>query len=115
MRRAIEETERRREIQIQHNIENNIKPTTIKKAIRQTLDDDDYLSDNKIQKLSQLSNLKKKFNKIDGDNVLSVINELEKQMYNLAKDLEFEKAAKIRDQISDLQRNFLDMPNRQKS
>ena len=44
-----------------------------------------------------------------------VINELEKQMYNLAKDLEFEKAAKIRDQISELQRNFLSMPNRQKS
>ena len=47
--------------------------------------------------------------------MISVINELEKQMYNLAKDLEFEKAAKIRDQISELQRNFLSMPNRQKS
>ena len=47
--------------------------------------------------------------------MISVINELEKQMYNLAKDLEFEKAAKIRDQISELQRYFLSMPNRQKS
>ena len=115
MSRAIDETERRREIQLKHNIENNITPTSIKKAIRQTLDDDDYISSNKIEKLSQLSNLKKKFNKIDSDNVISVINELEKQMYNLAKDLEFEKAAKIRDQISELQRNFLSMPNRQKS
>jgi len=115
MSRAIDETERRREIQLRHNIENNITPTSIKKAIRQTLDDDDYISSNKIEKLSQLSNLKKKFNKIDSDNVISVINELEKQMYNLAKDLEFEKAAKIRDQISELQRNFLSMPNRQKS
>ena len=115
MSRAIDETERRREIQLRHNIENNITPTSIKKAIRQTLDDDDYISSNKIEKLSQLSNLKKKFNKIDSDNVISVINELEKQMYNLAKDLEFEKAAKIRDQISELQRNFLNMPNRQKS
>ena len=115
MSRAIDETERRREIQLRYNIENNITPTSIKKAIRQTLDDDDYISSNKIEKLSQLSNLKKKFNKIDSDNVISVINELEKQMYNLAKDLEFEKAAKIRDQISELQRNFLSMPNRQKS
>ena len=115
MSRAIDETERRREIQLRHNIENNITPTSIKKAIRQTLDDDDYISSNKIEKLSKLSNLKKKFNKIDSDNVISVINELEKQMYNLAKDLEFEKAAKIRDQISELQRNFLSMPNRQKS
>ena len=115
MSRAIDETERRREIQLRHNIENNITPTSIKKAIRQTLDDDDYISSNKIEKLSQLSNLKKKFNKIDSDNVISVINELEKQMYNLAKDLEFEKAANIRDQISELQRNFLSMPNRQKS
>ena len=40
MSRAIDETERRREIQLRHNIENNITPTSIKKAIRQTLDDD---------------------------------------------------------------------------
>ena len=58
MSRAIDETERRREIQLRHNIENNITPTSIKKAIRQTLDDDDYISSNKIEKLSQLSNLK---------------------------------------------------------
>ena len=48
MSRAIDETERRREIQLRHNIENNITPTSIKKAIRQTLDDDDYISSNKI-------------------------------------------------------------------
>ncbi len=115
MKNAIEETERRRKIQLKHNSENNITPTSIKKAIRQTLDDEDYISNNKIEKMSQLSNLKKKFSKVDGNNVTSIINELESQMYKLAKDLEFEKAAKIRDQISDLQKNFLNIPNRKKS
>ena len=75
MSRAIDETERRREIQLRHNIENNITPTSIKKAIRQTLDDDDYISSNKIEKLSKLSNLKKKFNKIDSDLSLIHISE----------------------------------------
>ncbi len=115
MKNAIEETERRRKIQLKYNSENNITPTSIKKAIRQTLDDEDYISNNKIEKMSQLSNLKKKFSKVDGNNVTSIINELESQMYKLAKDLEFEKAAKIRDQISDLQKNFLNIPNRKKS
>ena len=45
---------------------------------------------------------------------MNVVKELEKEMYSNAKNLEFEKAAKIRDQIASLQDNFLDMPNKQK-
>ena len=58
-------------------------------------------------------NIRKRFPKVDQSNVINVIKELEKEMYRNAKDLEFEKAAKLRDQISSLQDNFLDMPNKQ--
>ena len=114
MKRAIDETERRRNIQIQHNNKHNIKPESIKKAIKDALDEDIYISAKKLDKLTLISNVKKKFPKVNSDNVISVIKELEKHMFSHAKDLEFEKAAQIRDQIETIQENFLDMPNKNK-
>ena len=114
MKKAIDETERRRNIQILHNNKHNIKPESIKKAIKEALDEDIYISAKKLDKLTLISNVKKKFPKVNSDNVISVIKELEKHMFSHAKDLEFEKAAKIRDQIETIQENFLDMPNKNK-
>jgi excinuclease ABC subunit B len=114
MKKAIDETERRRNIQILHNNKYNIKPESIKKAIKEALDEDIYISAKKLDKLTLISNVKKKFPKVNGDNVISVIKELEKHMFSHAKDLEFEKAAQIRDQIETIQENFLDMPNKNK-
>ena len=110
MQTAIDETDRRREVQLAHNEMNNIKPAGIQKAINEALDQDIYISNKKLDKLTLISNVKKNFPKIKGDNVISVIKDLEKIMYGHAKDLEFEKAAKLRDQIESLQANFLDMP-----
>ena len=114
MKRAINETERRRKIQISHNEKHNIKPEGIKKAIKEALDEDVYVSAKKLDKLTLISNVKKKFPKVNGNNVISVIKELEKHMFSHAKDLEFEKAAQIRDQIETIQENFLDIPNKNK-
>ncbi len=114
MKKAIDETERRRNIQILHNNKYNIKPESIKKAIKEALDEDIYISAKKLDKLTLISNVKKKFPKVNGDNVISVIKELEKHMFSHAKDLEFKKAAQIRDQIETIQENFLDMPNKNK-
>ena len=114
MQRAIDETERRRNIQIEHNKKNNIKPEGIKKAIKEALDEDIYVSAKKLDKLTLISNVKKKYPKVNGDNVISVIKELEKHMFVHARDLEFEKAAQIRDQIATIQENFLDLPNKNK-
>ena len=114
MKKAIDETERRRNIQILHNNKHNIKPESIKKAIKEALDEDIYISAKKLDKLTLISNVKKKFPRVTSDNVTSVIKELEKHMFSHAKDLEFEKAAQIRDQIETIQENFLDMPNKNK-
>ncbi len=110
MQRAIDETDRRREIQIIYNKENNINPVSIKKDIRQALDEDTYIENESLDKLKIVSNSKKKFTKVNGENVTSIISQLEKEMYNHAKNLEFEQAARIRDQINDLQEKYLMLP-----
>ena len=74
------------------------------------MDDDIYLSNDKLGKISLISNIKKKFPKVTSNNVTNIIKELEKQMFERAKNLEFEEAAKIRDQITSIQQKYLDMP-----
>ena len=110
MRRAIDETDRRREIQIKHNKDNNINPVGVKKDIRQALDEDTFIEDESLDKLQLVSSNKKKLTKVNGDNVVSIISQLEKEMYSHAKNLEFEQAAKIRDQINELQEKYLMIP-----
>ena len=110
MQRAIDETDRRREIQMNYNLENNINPVSIKKDIRQALDEDTYIENESLDKLTIVSNSKKKFTKVDSDNVTSIISQLEKEMYNHAKNLEFEQAAQLRDQINGLQEKYLMLP-----
>ena len=110
MQRAIDETDRRREIQTNYNLENNINPVSVKKDIRQALDEDSYIENESLDKLTIVSNSKKKFTKVNSDNVTSIISQLEKEMYNHAKNLEFEQAAQLRDQINGLQEKYLMLP-----
>jgi len=110
MQRAIDETDRRREIQMNYNLKNNINPVGVKKEIRQALDEDTYIENKSLDKLTIVSNSKKKFTKVNSDNVTSIISQLEKEMYNHAKNLEFEQAAQLRDQINGLQEKYLMLP-----
>lgn len=91
MDKAITETNRRRKIQQEYNAEHNITPTTIKKAIRETIKATYQVSDNQ-EKL----NIKK------GEKVEDAVNRLTEEMLKYAQNLEFEKAAEIRDQIKQL-------------
>ena len=110
MQRAMDETSRRRQIQMQYNKDNNIQPVSIKKDIRQALDEDSYIENDALDNLQLVSSSKKKFTKVNSNNVTSIISQLEKEMYNHAKNLEFEQAAKIRDQINELQQKYLMFP-----
>ena len=110
MKRAIDETNRRRELQLKYNKSNNIKPVGVTKDIREALDEDTYINNDSLDKLQIISNKKKKLTKVNSNNVTSIITQLEKEMYNHAKNLEFENAAKIRDQINDLQEKYLMLP-----
>jgi len=91
--RAIKETERRRKVQEKHNKEHHIAPHSIKKEIRKGL----------IQKKKEEQAIN--LTKIPKDEINHLIKDLESQMDLAARNLEFEKAAKIRDQISEIRKN----------
>ncbi len=92
MKRAIDETNRRRAIQIQFNKENNITPETVRKEIRALIAETEELEE-EISK-SEL--------RMDSPEFPKMISELEEQMKIAANNLEFEVAARIRDKIRSL-------------
>lgn len=94
MQKAIEETERRRKIQLKHNKQNNITPRTIQKSIRKSIDDE--ITSRKVAreivKEEEAEYITHEY-----------LRELEEEMLQAAKDLDFERAAEIRDRIIKLQ------------
>jgi len=103
IKRAIKETDRRRKIQLQYNKDHNITPKTIQKSIKNILTEFG-LSLDKIQSRKQKS--KKAIAELDliGDKrpLPEIIKDKELQMRDAAKNLEFELAAILRDEIKEL-------------
>lgn len=93
MQRALDENERRRKIQLEYNLEHNITPTTISKSIR-----GDFYSINTEKLIEPIEN------NLSDEKIAAKINELSKKMFKAASDLEFEKAAKLRDEIKELEK-----------
>ena len=91
MQKAIDETNRRRHIQEEYNIKHNITPTTILKDIHERLS----IKTDAEKEVSDFKELTQK-------EIIKNINMLEKQMLIYAKELDFEKAAEIRDIIFEL-------------
>jgi excinuclease ABC subunit B len=97
MRRAMDETERRRNKQIAFNTENNITPMGIKKQIRDLIDGV-YKIDDARQELMAAQE-QAKYEAMSEKQVAKEIKRLEKLMMDHSKNLEFEKAAQVRDQL----------------
>jgi excinuclease ABC subunit B len=100
MRAAIDETDRRRAIQLAYNKEQGIEPQTVVKAIREV-----------GMRLRQIADVESVYEKggraiaageLPRDELMRLVKDLESQMKHAAKDLEFEKAAALRDEIVDL-------------
>jgi excinuclease ABC subunit B len=95
MRNAIKESQRRREKQIEFNKKNKITPKTIQKAIRDGIEELDEAQDF----------VRKSSGQTAGEFELnSIISDLEYEMELAARNLQFEKAAKIRDKIKELKK-----------
>jgi excinuclease ABC subunit B len=98
MRRAIDETERRRAKQIAHNEAHGITPRSVRKQVKEMIDgvySAQAKDDQKAQQAAEIEALSEK-------DLGKRIKQLEKQMLEHARNLEFEKAARIRDQLAQL-------------
>ncbi|MDD3630520.1 MAG: helicase-related protein, partial [Bacteroidales bacterium] len=103
MHKMLEETNRRREKQIQYNLEHNIIPTTVKKDISDSLIYDDYKDPNSgIVKIYYVADSQTLYY---GEKELNdKIKSLEKEMKQAAEELDFVKAAYLRDQLAQLKK-----------
>ncbi|MCX6344033.1 MAG: excinuclease ABC subunit UvrB [Armatimonadetes bacterium] len=102
MRRAIEETNRRRVVQQRYNEENGITPTTIAKAIRDIIESSQEVGPSgKAGRITSADILSL-------DDLLSYITDMEREMKKSAKALDFERAAALRDEISSLKKALPD-------
>lgn len=108
MRRAIDETERRRAKQIAFNAANNITPMGIKKNIRELIDG--VYSPQEARLELQVAQEHAKYEAMSEKQVSKEIKRLEKQMLVHAKNLEFEKAAQVRDQLRILKEQLFGAP-----
>jgi excinuclease ABC subunit B len=102
MRKAIEETYRRRDIQMAYNEAHGITPVAIQKSIRD-------LSDN-VRAVAEERAAYAVAEDIPKDELARLLKDLEGQMKAAAKSLEFERAAALRDQIVDLRRRMEEAP-----
>ncbi|MFN2594912.1 MAG: excinuclease ABC subunit UvrB, partial [Actinomycetota bacterium] len=105
MRRAISETQRRRQIQLAYNAEHNIDPQSIRKAVS------DILIAGFGRKHDPTVPIKSKSRRKDAvggtpDELRRLVLQLEEEMHQAAEDLRFEYAARIRDEIVDLKREL---------
>jgi excinuclease ABC subunit B len=99
MQRAIDETNRRRKIQVQYNEEHGIVPASVVKAVRALISKEEHAVAEPREAYAVAGKMPK-------DELARLIKELEKDMKQAAKDLEFEKAALLRDQIFDLRQQL---------
>ena len=97
MERAIKETNRRREKQIKFNTEHNIKPKTIIKNIQDIMEGARSKTTKKLLKIPK--SIQKTFDPKHPEKLSKIIEELEVRMFEAAKNLEFEEAAKLRDEV----------------
>lgn len=102
MRQAMDETQRRRQIQMAYNEEHGITPTTIQKSVR------DLISISKKVAAEEMR-MEKDPESMSRKELEKLIKELEKQMRRAAADLNFEAAAELRDKMTELKKQLQDM------
>jgi excinuclease ABC subunit B len=110
MKRAIDETTRRRAKQVEHNTAHGIEPKTIYKAIKDLTDRVKVAEDKSAFGRDEHGNsIGARLSKLPKAEVRKLVSDLEEQMRLAAKELEFEKAAMLRDQVLELRQQLNDI------
>jgi len=97
------ETERRRAKQVAHNLAHGITPQSIRKAIADIMETATPGAPMKARAFAEVAEEIAEYAALTPQQMAKRIKALEKEMYKHAKDLEFEKAAAVRDRIKELQ------------
>ncbi len=100
MKKAIDETERRREKQHQYNLDNNISPKGVIRKITDVMDVGEFTSDKSLSK--KVAEQSANYEILSSKEIDTKVKELEDTMFEHAKNLEFEQAAAVRDDINKL-------------
>jgi len=109
MARAMAEMERRREVQLAFNKEHDITPQGIVKQVADIMEAA-YAPGSGARRQARAAEKRGEYHGLSDDMLMKKIGQLEEQMYRHARDLEFERAAALRDEITALKSNLLDMP-----
>ena len=104
MKRAMDETDRRRTIQEQYNIQHDIIPESIKKEVVSIFD---ALYETEETKPDAVAEQLSEYSTLDLDDLDRLIQKLEKEMKDAARDLEFERAAELRDRITNMKERYV--------
>jgi len=102
MKRAMDETERRRSKQVAYNEEHGIVPKTVKKSVKDILEGAYPGGMKGIKKVGKVADEMAEYHHLSPKEMGKKLQQLEQQMYQHARDLEFEEAAAVRDQIASL-------------
>ena len=105
MRSAIDETNRRREKQIQHNVTNQITPRSVSKRIKDLIDG--VYDHESAQQNFKAAQQQARYNTMSETQLAKEIQRVEKKMLEAAKNLEFEQAAQFRDELKSLKNKLL--------
>lgn len=110
MKKAMDETERRRNKQIAHNTKHGITPQRLDKPITDIMDlgDSNHPASGKV-KLRKIAEKEKTYKAMTVTQMMAKVSELEKTMFEYARDLEFEKAAATRDEVETLRAEIVKM------
>jgi excinuclease ABC subunit B len=110
MKKAIGETERRRAKQIAHNLERGITPRTVVKQVRDLIDG--VYSEKAGREAERLEQQRIRFEDMSEKDIAREIKRLEKQMMEHARNLEFEQAARTRDELAKLRQQAFGAPGK---
>lgn len=106
MQRAIDETNRRRDVQLRYNEEHQITPKGIEKSVNDVMEAGDTGNDKRKGRKGANKGRAPAVEALSADDAAKRIKQLEKEMYECARNLEFERAASLRDELDQIRANI---------